>query len=134
MMPWWHFAISLLVSYILISYLSLDVTTGIKWIIVGCIAGTFIDLDHFLYAYLAYKKKAKQIILRGIEDPQGLMEEFREKGILHYHASRRLILHAVIMLSVYSISLYAFPSYSLVIGINFLVHLVCDLEPRWLKY
>lgn len=133
-MPWWHFTISLIISYILVSYFSLNTTTGIKWIIVGCIAGTFIDLDHLLYAYLAYKKKAKQIILKGIENPEELMEEFRKKGVLHYHASRRLILHAFIMLTIYTLSLYAFPSYSLVIGINFLVHLICDLDPRWLKY
>jgi len=132
MLPWWHLSISLIVSYSLAALLGLDFFTGLSWIIVGCIAGTFIDLDHFLYALLAFDDKWFKYIKAGIENPKGLMKKFQQKGTLASHAHKRMILHSITMLSVYSLSLYAFPSYSLVIGLVFVVHLIMDIEPRWL--
>ncbi len=134
MLPWWHLAISLLVSYILVASLSLDMETGIKWIIAGCVFGTFIDLDHLPYAFFVFKRKAFKVIKKGIIHPKGLIKEFEGKGSLDFHAWRRMILHAITMSLVYTISLYIFPNYSLVIGVVFLVHLICDINPRWLKY
>jgi len=134
MMPWWHLAASLVISYILVASLGLDIVTGISWIIVGCIFGTFIDLDHVLYAILIYKKKAGPIIRKGIVDPKGLIDDFSKKRILSILAWKRLIFHFFTMLAVYTISLYVFPSYSLVIGIVFISHLILDIDPRWLKY
>jgi len=133
-LPWWHLAVSLIISYILVASLGLDISTGIKWIIVGCIFGTFIDLDHILYAFLVYRKKGWKYIKRGILRPKELIKEFQEKGILHFHAWRRMILHTITMLSIYALSLYLFPSYSLIIGLVFIAHLILDIEPRWLKY
>jgi len=43
MLPWWHLATSLIVSYSLVILLGFDFSTGLNWIIVGCAAGTFID-------------------------------------------------------------------------------------------
>lgn len=134
MMPWWHLALSLIVSYMLVASLGLDIVTGIKWIIVGCIFGTFIDLDHVLYVLLVYGKKGWKYIKKGIIHPKELIAEFEKSGTLHFHAWRRMILHTITMLSTYIISLYIFPSYSLVIGIVYIVHLILDIEPRWLKY
>jgi len=134
MMPWWHLAASLIISYVLVASLGLDITAGIKWIIVGCFFGTFIDVDHVLYAILIFKKDAWSIIRKGIIDPRGLINDFTKEGVLKFHAGRRTILHLITMLTVYVISLYLFPSYSLVIGIVFISHLILDIEPRWLKY
>ncbi|MDI6798824.1 MAG: hypothetical protein QMD12_02395 [Candidatus Aenigmarchaeota archaeon] len=134
MLPWWHLASSLIVSYILVASLGLDIVTGIKWIIVGCLFGTFIDLDHVLYALLVYGKEGWKYIKKDIIHPKELIKEFQEKGILHFHAWRRMILHTTTMFSTYMISLYVFPSYSLVIGLVYLVHLIFDIELRWLKY
>jgi hypothetical protein len=132
MLPWWHLASSLIVSYFLVSFIGLDFSTGLSWIIIGCAAGTFIDLDHLLYALLAFRRKRWKYIKRGVLDPKGLMKEFQRRGILGFHAWRRKILHTITMLSVYLLSLYAFPSYSLVIGTVFIVHLILDINPRWL--
>jgi hypothetical protein len=132
MLPWWHLATSLIVSYSLVILLGFDFSTGLNWIIVGCAAGTFIDLDHLLYALIAFKSKWWKYIKSGIEDPKGLMLKFQKKGTLASHAHKRIILHVTTMLSIYTISLYAFPSYSLVIGLVFIVHLLLDIEPRWL--
>lgn len=134
MLPWWHLAISLILSYILVASLSLDINTGISWIIVGCAFGTLIDLDHVLYVVLFYKGDVKEIVRRGITDPKGLMREFQEKGTLHFHGWRRMIFHTITMLSTYTISLYISSSYSLVIGLVFIAHLILDIKPRWLKY
>jgi len=132
MLPWWHLATSLVVSYSLVALLGLNFSTGLNWIIAGCVAGTFIDLDHILYALLVFKDKWRKYIIAGIEDPKGLMLKFQKKGTLVSHAQKRMILHVVSMLSIYTISLYAFPSYSLVIGLVFIVHLLLDIDPRWL--
>lgn len=132
MLPWWHLAVSSIVSYSLVAFLGLDFPTGVRWIIVGCAAGTFIDLDHFLYAFLAFRGEALKYIKKGILNPKGLMKELQEKGTLASHVYRRRVLHVLTMLTVYSLSLYAFPSYSLVIGVAFILHLLLDLEPRWL--
>lgn len=43
MLPWWHLATSLIVSYILVASLGLNITTGISWIVVGSFFGAFID-------------------------------------------------------------------------------------------
>jgi hypothetical protein len=132
MLPWWHLATSLLVSYSLVTLLGLNFSTGLKWIVVGCAAGTLIDLDHLLYVLLVFKDKWWKYVKFGIEDPKGLMLKFQKKGTLASHAHKRMILHTLTMLSVYTISLYVFPSYSLVIGLVFIVHLLLDIEPRWL--
>jgi hypothetical protein len=134
MLPWWHFAISLLISYTIVASLNLDVGTGIAWIVVGCITGTLIDIDHVLYAFLVFKGRAWKVIHKGVVDPKGLLREFESKGKLHYHARRRMIVHTLTMLGTYLLSLNLFPSYSLVIGVSYLAHLVLDIEPRWLKY
>jgi len=134
MMPWWHLAASLIVSYILVASLGLDIVTGITWIAVGCFFGTFIDLDHVVYAILIFKKKARPIIYKGIVDPKGLIDDFGKKRILSILAWKRLIFHLFTMLTIYTISLYLFPSYSLVIGVVFISHLILDIDPRWLKY
>ena len=134
MMPWWHLATSLIVCYVLVASLGLDIITGISWIAVGTFFGTFIDLDHVLYAILVFKKKARPIIYKGIVDPRGLINDFREKGKLSMLAWKRFIFHLFTMSTVYVISLYIFPSYSLVIGIVFISHLILDIDPRWLKY
>ena len=134
MMPWWHLAASLIVSYILVASLGLDIATGISWIIVGCFFGTFIDVDHVLYAILIYKKKAWPIIHKGIVDPRGLINDFRTGGVLSMLAWKRLIFHLFTMMAIYMLSLYLFPSYSLVIGIAFICHLAMDMDYRWLKY
>jgi|YelNatPaOPRAMG01_1025707.scaffolds.fasta_scaffold17559_1 hypothetical protein len=132
MLPWWHLATSLLVSYSLVTLLGLNFSTGLKWIVVGCAAGTLIDLDHLLYVLLVFKDKWWKYVKFGIEDPKGLMLKFQKKGTLASHAHKRMILHTLTMLSIYTISLYVFPSYSLVIGLVFIVHLLLDIEPRWL--
>jgi hypothetical protein len=132
MLPWWHLATSLIISFFLASVFELDFSTGLRWIVVGCMVGTFIDLDHFLYARLTFGKEWLKYTKSCIEDPKGLMRKFQEKGSLSSHAFRRLTLHAITMPLVFLVSLYAFPSYSLVIGAVLLVHLVLDVEPRWL--
>lgn len=132
MLPWWHLALSLIISYILVASLGLNISTGIKWIIVGCIFGTLIDLDHLLYASLVYGKEGLKYI-KGITHPKELIKEFQEKGVLYFHAWRRIILHTITMFSIYALSLYLFPSYSLIIGLVLIAHLICDVEPRWLK-
>jgi len=132
MMPWWHLTASLIISYVLVASLGLEFYHGLELIIVGCVAGTLIDLDHLLYAFLTFRERAWEYIEKGLFDPKGLMEEFRKGGRLYFHAWRRMILHCITMLSIYAISLNFFPSYSLVIGITFIVHLIMDIEPRWL--
>ena len=133
-MPWWHLAASLIISYILVASLGLDIETGASWIAVGTLFGTLIDLDHIVYAILVYKRDAGKIIRKGIVDPRGLINSFRRKGTLSKLAWKRFAFHLFSMLAVYAISLYSFPSYSLVIGIVFISHLVLDINPRWLKY
>jgi len=132
MLPWWHLATSLIISYSLVALLGLDFATGLKWIYVGCIAGTLIDLDHLLYAFLEFREKALTYIKNGILNPTGLIKDFYLKGSLKHHAYRRLILHTFTMLGSYSFTLYAFSSYSLIVGLMFIVHLLLDIEPRWL--
>lgn len=134
MMPWWHLAASLIVSYALVASIGLDIPAGISWIAVGSFFGTFIDLDHVLYAILIYKKRAWPIIHKGIINPRGLINDFRKGGTLPMLVWRRFIFHLFTMLAVYVISLYLFSSYSLVIGIVFISHLVLDIKPGWLKY
>lgn len=134
MLPWWHLATSLIVSYVVVAYLGLDIFTGISWIIVGCVFGTFIDLDHILYVFLFYRKKRWLYIKKRITYPKELIKEFQEKGALHFHSYRRMILHIMTMFCGYMISLYLFPSYSLIIGLVFITHLILDIDPRWLKY
>ena len=132
MMPWWHLAISLIIFYVLVASFNFEFSAGLNLIIVGCAAGTFIDLDHLLYAFLSFKKKAWNYVKKGILDPKGLMEEFKKDGKLYFHARRRMVLHCLTMSLIYAISLYFFPSYSLVIGVAFLIHLIMDIDPRWL--
>lgn len=133
MMPWWHLAINLIIFYFFVSVYDLEFSEGLNLILVGCAAGTLIDLDHLLYAFVAFKNKSLKYIEKGIIDPKGLMEEFREKGKLFFHGTRRMILHCLTMSLIYGLSLYLFfPSYSLVIGIAFVIHLILDIDPRWL--
>lgn len=134
MMPWWHLVASLIISYILVASLGLDIATGMIWIAVGILFGTLIDLDHILYAILIYKRDAGKLIWKGMVDPRGLINDFRRRGTLSMLAWKRLVFHLFSMLAVYAISLYSFPSYSLVIGIVFISHLILDIDPRWLKY
>jgi hypothetical protein len=134
MMPWWHLAFSLIISYALVASLGLDVEAGIKWIIVGCLFGTLIDLDHIPYAYIIYREKTVEVVKRSILDPRGLIREFEAGGSLTLHASRRLLFHSLEMFIIYTICLYLFPAYSLVIGLAFIGHLLLDASPRWLKY
>lgn len=134
MMPWWHLAASLIISYILVASLGLDIVTGVSWIIVGSFFGTFIDSDHILYAVLVHRRDAKKIIKKSILDPKGLIDDFREKRSLNFNSAVRMVLHAITMSTVYVISLYLFPSYSLVIGIAFITHLMLDIDTRWFKY
>ena len=131
-MPWWHLTASLIISYALVASLGLEFYHGLELIIVGCVAGTLIDLDHLLYAFLTFRERAWEYIEKGLFDPKGLMEEFRKRKELTLHIRRRMILHCITMLSIYAISLSFFPSYSLVIGIAFIAHLIMDIEPRWL--
>ena len=132
MMPWWHLTASLIISYVLVASLGLEFHHGLELIIVGCVAGTLIDLDHLLYAFLTFRERAWEYIEKGLFDPKGLMEEFRKRKELTLHVRRRMILHCITMLLIYAISLSFFPSYSLVIGIAFIAHLIMDIEPRWL--
>ncbi|MEM5854068.1 MAG: hypothetical protein QW228_06915 [Candidatus Aenigmatarchaeota archaeon] len=125
-------AINLIIFYFLVSIYNLEFSQGLNLILIGCAAGTLIDLDHLLYAFLAFKKNAWKYIKKGILDPKGLIEEFGESGKLFFHGTRRMILHCITMSSIYGISLYFFPSYSLVIGIAFITHLILDIDPRWL--
>ncbi len=132
MMPWWHLAVNLIIFYFLTSIYNFEFSEGLNFIIIGCVSGTLIDLDHLLYAFLTFKKKAWKYIEKGILDPKGLIEEFEERNKLIFHTTRRMILHCITMSFIYGISLYFFPSYSLVIGIAFVIHLILDIDPRWL--
>lgn len=132
MMPWWHLTISLIIFYFLVSIYNLEFSEGFNLIIVGCAAGTLIDLDHLLYVFITFGNRSLKYIRKGILYPKELMEEFRKGGKLFFHAWRRMILHCLTMSLIYGISLYFFPSYSLVIGIAFIIHLILDIDPRWL--
>ncbi|MEM7821454.1 MAG: hypothetical protein QXX38_01405 [Candidatus Aenigmatarchaeota archaeon] len=131
---WQHAAISMVVSYILVTYLGLDIQNGIIWIIVGVIFGTLIDLDHLLYSIMTRGKSAIKIILREKYMPSKLFSEFYKEGKLYYPSWSRSAFHAIISLLVYSLTLNLFPSYSLIIGINLLIHQICDIEASWFKW
>jgi hypothetical protein len=112
----------------------LSIETGMRWMAIGCVAGTFIDLDHFIYALVAFRGEAWNIIKKGVAEPRQLLRELERKGKLRYHVWRRMTLHVVTMLSVYALSLSFFPSYSLVIGVVFVAHLALDIKVKWLRY
>lgn len=131
---WQHAAISLIISYIVVAYLGLDIQNGIVWIIIGVSSGTLIDLDHLLYSIMTRGKSAIKIILKEKYSPNKLLSEFSKGGKLYYPAWSRSFFHLIISLLVYSLSLNFFPQYSLIIGINLLIHQICDIDIRWLKW
>ncbi|MEM5834565.1 MAG: hypothetical protein QXQ69_01820 [Candidatus Aenigmatarchaeota archaeon] len=130
---WQHTAISLVISYIVTAYLGLDIQNGIIWIILGVISGTLIDLDHLLYSLMTRGKSTIKIILREKYMPSKLFAEFYKDGKLNYPSWSRTIFHAIISLLIYSLTLNLFPQYSLIVGINLLVHQICDIELGWFK-
>lgn len=132
MQPWWHFAISLTVSYILVASLSLDITTGINWIIVGCVFGTLIDFDHIIFS-LVTKRKAAKIILRDMFIPRKLIKDFKFKHPLFISPIKMRIFQIFTSLTLLSITLYILPSYYLLVGIVLLVHNISDI-PEVISY
>lgn len=131
---WQHAAISLIISYIVVAYLGLDIKNGIVWIIIGLSSGTLIDLDHLLYSIMTRGKSAIKIILKEKYSPNKLLSEFNKGGKLYYPSWSRSFFHLIISMLVYSLSLNLFPQYSLIVGINLLIHQICDIDIGWFKW
>lgn len=133
MYTWQHLTISLVMSYALVAYLSLDIQTGITWIIIGCVFGTLIDLDHFLYNIMTRGGKAVKIILKEMYTPQELWKSIHTGGKLSFPSYSRSIFHVLTSLLAYLLTLNLFPQYHLIVGITLLTHQICDIDLKWFK-
>ena len=125
MLPWIHATISLMAMYFLVSYLSIPLQMGIKWIIVGILFGTLIDLDHIIYLFLKSGKN-KKVMMKYIFRPKKLFNEMWS-GKLVMRTIERTLLHVVTMLFTFLLAFIFLKVYLIPIGVSLLIHLICDL-------
>jgi len=128
----WHFAISLLVSYILVVFHSLDFKTSIIWIIIGCFVGTLIDIDHIILSLLT-EKDNKKILLKNFFNPRKLIKYFEFGGMLFISPVKVKIFQTFTSFLVFTLTFFFFPQYYLIVGVVLLVHNISDL-PEVVSY